>query len=233
MERAVMATTVTSTRSTTKKDTRVGGGPKSPGPNGKGPQENGWRRGGEDDEPRRFSPAIYRITMYVVLAAIVMMFAALSSAFIILSGGDQWRPIEIPRLFFLSTGIIIVSSATFEVARRCLKDGKEGGYIWWLAMTVVLGFAFLATQIMAWRELRAQGIYLSSNPHSSFFYLFTGVHGVHLLGGVLALLFLVFRMRNQELSSPRTEASAGVVSLYWHAMDGIWIWLFLLLLVWR
>jgi cytochrome c oxidase subunit 3 len=226
-----MATTVTSTRSATKKDTRVGGGPKLPGPNGKGPRGNGWRRGGEDDQQRRFSPATYRITMWVVLAAIVMMFTALSSAFIILSGGDQWRPIKVPRMFFLSTGIIMVSSATFEVARRCLKDRKERGYIWWLAVTVVLGFAFLATQVMAWRELRAQGIYLASNPHSSFFYLFTGVHGVHLMGGVLALLFLVFRMRN--LQSPRTEVSAGVVSLYWHAMDGIWIWLFLLLLVWR
>ena len=229
-----MATTVTtSTKSAAKKDTRAGGGPGPSGPNGKGPHRNGWR-GGEDDEPRRFSPATYRITTWVVLAAILMTFAALSVSYVFLSGGENWRPIEVPRMFFVSTGIMIASSVSFEMARRCLKATKEKGYQRWLAFTLLLGLAFLGTQLLAWRELRAQGVYLASNPHSSFFYLFTGVHGVHLLGGVFALVFLVFRTRNNRgFSSPRGEASTIVVSRYWHAMDGVWIWLFLLLLVWR
>lgn len=229
-----MATTATGTRSTSRKDARVSGGPKPPGPNGKGPGGNGWRQQGEGGQRREFSPAAYRITMWVLLAAIVMMFAALSSAYIVLSGGAEWAPIEVPGMFFWSTGVIVVSSATFEIARRYLKEGKQRGYVQWLAVTVLLGLTFLATQLMAWRELRAQGIYLASNPHSSFFYLFTGVHGTHLLGGIIALLFLAVRTRNrQELSPLRAQASASVISLYWHVMDALWIWLLLLLLVWR
>ncbi|MBC8028842.1 MAG: heme-copper oxidase subunit III [Pyrinomonadaceae bacterium] len=229
-----MATTATGTRSTSRKEAQVSGGPKPPGPNGRGPGENGWRQKGEGNQRRKFSPAAYRIAMWVLLAAIVMMFAALSSAYIVLSGGEEWASIAVPRMFFWSTSAIVVSSATFEVARRYLKDGRQRQYAQWLAVTLLFGLTFLVTQLMAWRELRAQGIYLASNPHSSFFYLFTGVHGAHVLGGIIALLFLVVRSRNTyELGTPRSQASASVVSLYWHVMDAVWIWLLLLLLVWR
>ena len=224
-----MATTVTSTRPETRKSS--GGGPKFPGPNGKGPHGNGWHG---DGKQRRFSPAAYRIMMWVILAAIVMMFAAMSSIYIALAGGDEWKPITVPRMFFLSTAIIILSSVTFEFARRSLKSEKARAYHRWLTLTFLLGLGFLVTQLLAWRELRAQGVYLSSNPHSSFFYLFTGVHGVHLLGGVLALLFLMVKMRTRRKADPlRSATSTGVVSRYWHTMDGLWLWLFLLLLIWR
>lgn len=229
-----MATTATGTKSTSKKDARVRGGPKPPGPNGKGPGGNGWRKQGEGGQRREFSPAAYRIVKWVLLAAVVMMFAAFSSAYIVLSSSEEWVPIQVPRMFFWSTGVLAVSSATLEVARRYLKDGKQSRYARWLAVTLLLGLTFLGTQLMAWRELRNQGVYFAGSPHSSFFYLFTGVHGVHLLGGIVALLFLVVRSRNMRaLSSPRTEASVNVVSLYWHVMDALWIWLLLLLLVWR
>lgn len=225
-----MATTVTSTRPETKKGAR-GGGPKLPGPNGKGPHGNGWHG---DGKQRRFSPAAYRIMMWVILAAIVMMFAAMSSIYIALAGGEEWKPIAVPRIFFLSTAVIILSSVTLEFARRGLKAEKRKAYNRWLVLTLLLGFTFLVTQLLAWRELRAQGVYLAGNPHSSFFYLFTGVHGVHLLGGVLALLVLVVRMRMRKKADPlRTEASTSAVSRYWHTMDGLWLWLFLLLLIWR
>ena len=225
-----MATTVTSTRPETRKGSS-GGGPKFPGPNGKGPHGNGWHG---DDKQRRFSPAAYRIMIRVVLAAIVMMFAAMSSAYIVLSGGAEWKPIAVPRMFFLSTAIIILSSVTFEFARRCLKSGKAKAHYAWLALTLLLGLGFLVTQLLAWRELRAQGVYLSGNPHSSFFYLFTGVHGVHLLGGILALLFLMIKLGLRKKADPlRSVTSTGVVSRYWHTMDGLWLWLFLLLLIWK
>ena len=226
-----MVTTATSTRAGLKKETRVPGGSRFPRPNGKGPGGNGHKRRDDDSQ---FSSSRYRVMMWVVLAAIVMMFAALSSAYIVLSGGDQWKPIRVPRMFFLSTVLLVVSSFTFAVARRRLNEEKRRAYVRWLAATLFLGLGFLATQLMAWGELRGQGVYLKSNPHSAFFYLFTGVHGVHLIGGVLALLFLVLRsIRNQKIGTARVEASVSAVSLYWHAMDGLWVWLFILLLVWR
>ena len=226
-----MATTVTGTR--TKERTGLGQrGPGLPGPNGK--NGNGWRKGGDDDRRRRFSPEKYRITMWVVLAAIVMMFVALSSAYIVLSGNDQWRPIRMPKMFFLSTGIILASSATIQMAARSLRQEATGRYARWLAVTLLLGLGFLVSQLLGWRELVAQGVYFRGHPHSSFFFLFTGVHGVHLLGGILALTWLVaqgLRNRDEETGTKR-KTLVEVVSLYWHVMDGLWIWLFLLLLVW-
>lgn len=229
-----MVTRAPDTKVVRKEGTRIGGGARFPGPNGKGPSGNG--RGGEhDDRGRRFSPAIYRITMWVVLAAVVMMFAALSSAYIILAPGEQTVRVAMPRMFFLSTGIILVSSFCFEKAKSSLKQGGQLKYLRWIWLTLLLGLAFLATQLMGWQELAAQGVYFASHPHSSFFYFFTGVHGVHLIGGILGLAYLILRMKQRKeiLVSQRSITSAEVVSIYWHTMDGLWLWLFLLLLVWN
>ena len=122
-----MATTVTSTKTAAKKETRSGGGSRFPGPNGKGPKGNG-NGGGRRDPRRGLSPGAYRVTMWVVIAAIVMMFAALSSAYIILSFDGERRRVTMPRMFFLSTGIIILSSFTIETAKRSLKRENEAGY---------------------------------------------------------------------------------------------------------
>lgn len=227
-----MATSVTSTKTATKKGTRFGGGPGVPGPNGKGPRGNGWR-GGKDPK-RRLSASAYRITMWVVLAAIVMMFAALSSAYIVLSTGEQWRPVRMPRMFLLSTGVIVASSFSFETAKRSLNQGRQSRSFRWLSMTLLLGMVFITCQLMGWRELTMQGVYFASHPHSSFFYFFTGVHGVHLLGGIAGLLYLLTMMRlRRSAISERTQITAQLVSLYWHTMDALWLWLFLLLLLWK
>jgi cytochrome c oxidase subunit 3 len=108
-----------------------------------------------------------------------------------------------------------------------------------LFITVVLGLAFLGAQLIAWRQLARQGLYLASNPHSSFFYLLTGAHAVHLLGGLLGLTFLWFRWRrprneaNEETRVAKRRAATDAVTIYWHFMDGLWIYLFLLLFLWR
>ena len=227
-----MATTVTSTKTAEKRKTRSGGGSKFPGPNGKGPKGNG-NGGGRRDPRRGLSPEAYRVTMWVVIAAIVMMFAALSSAYIILSFDSERRPVTMPRMFFLSTGIIILSSFTIETAKRSLKRENETRYRGWTIATLVLGLVFLAAQVLGWRELAAQGVYFRSHPHSTFFYFFTGVHGVHLLGGIAGLSYLAIRAPRGGRAGklmPK-ETSAGLMSLYWHTMDALWIWLFLLLLI--
>jgi cytochrome c oxidase subunit 3 len=179
----------------------------------------------------------YRTGMWVAMAAIVMMFTALTSAYIIrAASSNDWRPIAMPRILLLSTAFIISSSATIEVARRKLKSALEGSYRRWLLLTTVLGVGFLASQLLAWRQLVRQGIYLASNPHSSFFYLLTATHGLHLLGGLLALTYLLVRRRKLQGNDPaqtRRQAVAGAVTLYWHFMDGLWIYLFLLLFFWR
>jgi len=221
---------VTSTKTATKKGT--GSGPRFPGPNGKKPGGNGWQGG---DGKRKFSPARYRVTMWVILAAIAMMFVAISGAYIyiILSAGEQRQPVAMPPMFFVSTGIILTSSWTLERAKRSLQLAQSQRYIKWLVLTLGLGFAFLGSQLVGWRELARAGVYFAGHPQSSFFYFFTGVHGAHLIGGIVLLLYLLLRTRNFALAidSERNLAWAAVVRLYWHAMDAIWIWLFLLLLI--
>ncbi|MDQ3666270.1 MAG: cytochrome c oxidase subunit 3 [Acidobacteriota bacterium] len=230
-----MATTVTGTKSITRKGKSLGGGPKFPGGNGGGAR----KRNGHDGHFSQFESSAnrYRIGMWVALAAILMMFTALTSAYIVrAASSNDWRPIAMPHILLLSTALIIASSGALEVARRNLKAAVEGSYNRWLLVTTALGVAFVGSQLLAWRQLVRQGVYVASSPHSSFFYLLTATHGVHLLGGLIALFYLLLRTRRtglDEQAQEKRHAVADAVTLYWHFMDGLWIYLFLLLFFWR
>jgi cytochrome c oxidase subunit 3 len=223
-----MATTVTSTRPLTKKG--IGGGPKGRGPNGNGaPKRNGHDPNFPDFQS---SANRYRIGMWVAMASILMLFTALSSAYIVrAASSSDWQPLAMPRILLLSTALILISSGTLETARRKWKDTVNRSKPW-LLLTLLLGLGFLVSQLLAWRQLVRQGVYVSSNPHSSFFYLLTAAHGVHLLGGLAALAYLSLRSRatreNQEAVA-KAQAGADAVTLYWHFMDFLWVYLFVLL----
>ncbi len=179
----------------------------------------------------------YRTGMLVALSGVMMMFTALTSAYIVRAAASgDWIPIAMPRMLLLSTALIVVSSITFEVARKALKRNDQAFYARMLLVTVMFGLGFLGSQFLVWRQLVLQGVYLSSNPHSAFFYLMTALHGVHLLGGIFALDFLLlhaWRKRTPEQVSGKRSAVAGAIALYWHFMAGLWIYLFLLLFLWR
>jgi len=172
-----------------------------------------------------------------VIAGVVMLFTALTSSYIVRSAsGNDWRPIAMPRVLWISTALIVISSITMEVSRRSLKQKRNAGYGRWLTVTVALGLAFLATQLLAWRQLVRQGIYMASNPYNSFFYLFTAAHGLHLLGGILALGYLMMRTTRQRSTVAgelRRAGAADAATIYWHFMDGLWVALFLLLFFWK
>src|SRR5215213_889980 len=227
---AVMATMVTSTKKVTVKG--IGSGGNFPGPNGKKPGGNGWHGG--DGSKRKFSPSTYRITMWVVLAAVLMMFAALSSIYI-MSSEEERRPIAMPWMFFVSTGLILISSGTFHRAKRSLQQDRPRAYLRWLIATFALGIGFLGSQLVGWRELARSGVYFAGHPRSTFFYLATALHGVHLVGGIGLVLYLVFRRLRPGwlLHGQKNSTWHGVVGLYWHTMDGIWVWLFMLLLIFK
>jgi cytochrome c oxidase subunit 3 len=175
--------------------------------------------------------------MWVAMAAILMMFTALTSAYIVrTASSDDWQPLKMPRVLLLSTALIIISSGTLEMAKRKLRSDAVAAHRRWLLVTAVLGFAFLGSQLLAWRQLVGQGVYVSSNPHSSFFYLLTATHGVHLLGGLMALVYLSIRTRPRqlnELAVVKRQGAADAVTLYWHFMDVLWLYLFVLLFFWR
>jgi cytochrome c oxidase subunit 3 len=220
--------------------TRRGGrGPRGgngKGPNGGGP--GGGGTGGGGGQKREFSPERYRIGVWVGIASILMMFTALASALIVragLPGSTDWHGGTLPSLIYVSTTVIVVSSFTFMRAKSALAHGVERVYRLWLAVTLLLGLGFLASQLLAWRQLVAQGVYLASNPHSSFFYVLTGLHGLHLAGGICALtaLYVYARRAHDAERDAKRRALTDVVGIYWHFMDGLWVFLFLLLFFWR
>jgi cytochrome c oxidase subunit III len=232
-------TTVTGTDAlTVKKGISAGGGPGSrKGLGGNGPRgPNGRGPGGDRSSPEN-SPERYRIGMWIALASILMLFTALTSAYIVRAGtGNDWRPIAMPRLLWMSTALILTSSATISIALRALRRRDHPAYKRWLMLTVVLGLSFLATQLLSWRQLVAQHVYMATNPHSSFFYLLTAIHGLHLLGGIFGLDYLLlrsWRKADDAKGEAQREGAAKAVALYWHFMDGLWIYLFLLLFLWR
>ena len=166
------------------------------------------------------------------MTGIVMLFAAFTSALVVRKGMSfDWVPVRLPGILWLNTFVLLVSSAALEFSRRSLRARAAKGFMCWLAAALVLGLGFLAGQLIAWRELAARGIYLASNPGSSFFYVLTAAHGFHLLGGVVALAYVVLRARPIALGLAR-RTPVDVTAIYWHFMDALWIYVFFVLMRW-
>jgi len=177
------------------------------------------------------------------LASIAMFFIGLTSSYIVRHGLDpDWQAIQMPPVLLVNTAILLASSLTLEMARRALSASRVAGlgpHLRWLGITLFLGAGFLCGQLMAWRYLLGYHIGLSTSAHSSFFYLLTGLHGLHLLGGIVALSYLTVKARRAvgfavaahgdpgaPTYSPRTF---DVIALYWHSMDLLWLYLMVLL----
>jgi cytochrome c oxidase subunit 3 len=185
--------------------------------------------------PQAVVDSRYRVGAWVIVASVTMLFTGLSSAYIVrAASAPDWQVLSMPKVLWLSTVLIFLSSVTFEAARRGLRNSLTSVYSRWLSLTGALGLGFLALQLSAWRQLASQGIYLASNPHSSFFYVLTAVHGLHLVVGLLALFFLLIRAaRTKGADSGKQLAVTEGVVVYWHFMDFLWLYLFVLLFVWR
>ena len=198
----------------------------SSGGHGTGQSGNGFGDGGFCGPDQAIPAQVYRTGIWMALAAIMMLFATFTSALVVRKGlSNDWRPIPLPRVLWMNTIFLITSSGTLERSRRLLSAGRQREFAPWWYVTTALGMAFITGQWLAWRELVSRGVYLASNPSSSFFYLLTAAHGVHLLGGICALLYVVLRARRSFV--PRVIVD--VTAIYWHCMDGLWIYLFLLL----
>ena len=207
------------------------------GTNGSGRGGNGFGggdfggRGGQEPRGRVVPAQTYRTGMWMGLVAIVMLFAAFTSAMVVRKGAaPDWASIALPRVLYLNTGILLASSLALEFSRRSLAAGAADRFKAWLYVTTFLGVAFIGGQLVAWRELAARGVYLATNPSSSFFYVLTAAHGVHLLGGIVALFYIVTRAP-QLAAGIKRRVAVDVTALYWHFMDGLWIYLLILLTV--
>jgi len=176
-----------------------------------------------------------RSGIWVGLFAITMSFAAFSSALFVRQGTMDWTHIVLPSVLYLNTLILLASSATLEVARRSLTATSRVGSnaarkaSVWVTLTLLLGLAFCAGQFAAWRDLRAQGIYLATNPNSSFFYVLTFIHALHVFAGIAALVYLAGRLTASRSTFRRSLFEN--TAIYWHFMAVLWAYLFLLCLM--
>ena len=202
-----------------------GGGPRDFDPNDR------FGGGGDDRDGGRgkFVPGAGLLAMRLVLVSITTLFVTIGVVYFERSRSPvNWQHIRVPPLLWLSTALILSSGWTLEIARLALERRQVGRYLRWVQITVCFGLAFLFSQLLALQELVEQGIYLRGNPHSSLFYVVTGAHGIHLLGGIAALCFLLIRRADFGRQRSRTAVSA----LYWHFLTVLWVGLFLCLLMW-
>ena len=181
---------------------------------------------------KHYSPPASSTAIWVVLFAITMMFAAFTSALIVRKGASlDWRHFTLPSILYFNTLLLLLSSVTLEVSRRRIAAFMGGlrsqaeRPARWLYITLSLGLLFVAGQYIAWRQLSAQGLFLATNPSSSFFYVLTAAHALHILGGLGGILFVLSRLKKSILRRSTLDATAR----YWHFMDVLWVYLLLLL----
>jgi len=181
--------------------------------------------------------------MLVAVSAIGMSFAAFTSAmFVRQDSSTDWQHFQLPYVLYLNTLILISSSVTLQLSRQRFAAIPQAAKrasaspkallasgIYWLYLTAALGLIFVLGQILAWRNLAAQGLFLATNPSSSFFYLFTALHAVHLLGGMGGLFYVLRKLiRNGGVAD---TSGINAFSIYWHFMDLLWVYLLLLLAI--
>ena len=180
-----------------------------------------------DNKPQAIHP--HKFTLWVAMGSIVMMFAGLTSAYIVKKNQSNWLEFNLPIIFWYSTGIILLSSLTIQLAAKSFKAREMGKYRTLITLTAVLGLVFLAMQVWGFMDLESRDIALTgskSNSAASFLLVITGLHMLHVLGGVIAILIIFARAyasRVKNYSSLPIEMAAT----YWHFVDVLWIYLFI------
>ena len=178
--------------------------------------------------------SIYRVGLIATMAFVTVTFAALTLVFILRSQVTfNWHHIILPPILWLDTLLLIASSMAFEIGHRRLKQDDQHAFFQWTAATAGLGILFLLGQLAAWWQILSHGQLVRNNPHSTFFFVFSGMHGAHILVGLAGLAALLYRTR-EPASGPKwqmnTRVLANAVSLFWHYLDVLWVILFALLL---
>ncbi len=194
------------------------------------PIEHGW--GGGDSGGRGWSRRASFTGLFVLLAASSMVFAALTSAFIVRRGmSDDWSSMPKPGILWVNTAVLLISSIVLDRSRHALKTGNRTHFNFWWTAATALGFLFLAGQAWAWIQLRDAGIFVATNPSSSFFYVLTATHAFHLVGGLAALTYVDVQAWRLRLG-PAKRTAIDVSAVFWHFLDGLWVYLLVLFSVW-
>lgn len=173
-----------------------------------------------------------KFILWMFMVSIVMVFAALTSGFIVRQAEGNWIIYELPSQLWISTIILIVSSATAQWALNRSKKGEALQTRMGLVLTLVLGLIFLSTQVWVWDILVQHDVYLVGNPGGSFLYVLMGVHAFHLISGLIYLIIMLVRSyRVEDISEMHFQL--GLSTTYWHFLGGLWIYLYVFLIIYH
>jgi cytochrome c oxidase subunit 3 len=178
-------------------------------------------------EPQKIHP--HKFTLWVAIASILMMFAGLTSAYIVKKNSGNWLEFDLPKIFWYSTVTILLSSLTVHLAGKAFRAREVGRYKTLITVTAILGVLFIVMQWLGFQDLENRGVALigpKSNTSASFLYIITGVHMAHVLGGVIAILVVFIRAYSVKVKS-YSSLPIELVGTYWHFVDVLWIYLFI------
>ena len=171
-----------------------------------------------------------KFALWIFIASVLMIFAALTSAYIVRQADGNWMLFDLPDSFWITSAIILASSVTMHWAYLSAKKDNLEATKLAISLTSVLGLAFLIGQYIAWGDLVERNVYFVGNPSGSFVYVLSGLHGLHIIGGVVFLFIVLvatFRFKVHSRSLDQIEMCAT----YWHFLDGLWLYLFVFLLL--
>jgi len=179
-----------------------------------------------DRRAMSMNPSKFIVWLFIV--SISMLFAALTSAYIVKQSGGEWVNFNLPGMFWITSVIIIVSSITMQLALKSAKEDRFNGLKTYLILTALLGVAFLLGQYQSWKQLVEMDVYFVGNPAGSFLYVLTGLHAAHIISGLIFLIVVIassFKLKTHSKSIIRIE----MCTTYWHFLGGLWLYLFLFL----
>jgi cytochrome c oxidase subunit 3 len=181
----------------------------------------------KDTQRKKIHP--HRFTLWVALASIIMMFAGLTSAYIVKRDQPNWISVDTPVIFWYSTAIILISSLTIYLAVKAFRERNMLRYRRLMTSTMVMGMLFILFQIIGFSQLWYSGLQLNGSGAAQFLYVIFGLHVLHVLGGVVALLILFFRAYNRKVKN-YDVLPLEIAGTYWHFVDVLWIYLFVFFL---
>ncbi|EAZ80578.1 cytochrome c oxidase subunit 3 [Algoriphagus machipongonensis] len=180
------------------------------------------------EQPISMHPKKFALWLFMV--SVVMIFAAMTSAYIVRQSEGNWLEYDLPQIFWLTSGIVVLSSLFLQYGYSSAKKDNIAGLKIGLTGAVILGIAFLIGQWYSWVALVDEEVFFVGNPAGSFLYVFTGLHALHLISGVIFLIIVLISSFKYKIHS-KAMVRMEMATTYWHFLGGLWLYLFMFLLL--
>jgi cytochrome c oxidase subunit III len=183
------------------------------------------------EEPKKpISMHPKKFAMWIFIASVVMIFASLTSAYIVRQAEGNWLYFDLPNLFYTTSVVIVLSSISMQLAFGAAKKDNLERVKLYITITALLGAIFCVGQVLAWSDLVKNSVYLVGNPSGSFLYILTGLHAVHLISAIIFVLIVLLATFQHKVHS-KNLAQIEMCTTYWHFLGGLWLYLFVFLIL--